>query len=170
MTEAVKAHGKHREASAEKELQVHPDAILPMKIVDQLPNRQKKFARRLVNIVAQRFAPGTNEFRELAPVIVQSMNATEVLIRLTEAGSTAKDISQLGVLLRDLADVERSDVLKLYRGRRSGITALEALIAKGEEFWRKKQFEGELHDLLKANPWLIRPEYSRYLTSNQTQA
>jgi hypothetical protein len=168
MTEAVRAHGKHREAATEKELEVHPDAAMPLKIVQQLPSRQKRLARRLIGVVAQRFSPGTDEFKELAPLIVQSMNATEVLIRLTEAGTAAEDISHIGSLLRELAEVERSDVLKLYRGRRSGITALEMLIQKGEEQWRKKQFEDELHDLLKANPWLIRPEYSRYLTSNQT--
>lgn len=170
MTEAVRAHGRHRDHVVEAEVEQHPDARIPLRIIDQLPTRQKRLARRLVNVVGQRFAPGTDEFRELAPLIVRSMNATEVLIKLTEAGTSAQDISQIGDLLRDLAEVERSDVLKLYRGRRSGITALEALIAKGEEFWQKKQFEDELHDLLKANPWLIRPEYSRYLTSNETMA
>jgi Histidine kinase-, DNA gyrase B-, and HSP90-like ATPase len=168
MAEAVRAHGKHREAETEKELEAHPDATMPLRIVEQLPSKQRRLARRLIGVVAQRFSPGTEEFKELAPLIVQSMNATEVLIRLTEAGSGAKEISEIGELLRELAEVERSDVLKLYRGRRSGITALEMLIAKGEDYWRKKQFEDELHDLLKANPWLIRPEYSRYLTSNQT--
>lgn len=170
MTEAIRAHGRYRDRVVKEETEKHPDAQFSLKIIDQLSKKQKVLARRLVNVVAHRFAPGTNEFRELAPLIVRSMNATEVLIKLTEAGTSAKEISQIGDLLRDLAEVERSDVLKLYRGRRSGITALEALIAKGEEFWRKKQFEDEVHDLLRANPWLIRPEYSRYLTSNETMA
>lgn len=170
MTEAVRAHGRHRETAAEKELNTHRDAELPLKIVDQLPARQKRLARRLISIIAQRFSPGTEEFKELAPLVVQSMNATEVLIKLTEAGTSPRDLSYMGHLFRDLADIERSDVLKLYRGRRSGITALEQLIDKGEENWRKRQFEDELHDLLKSNPWLIRPEYSRYLTSDQTMS
>jgi hypothetical protein len=168
MVDAIKAHAKFREAAALSLLETHDDATVPMRIVEHLPKNQKNLAKRLLSVVAKRFSPGTEEFKELAPLIVQSMNATEVLIRLTEAGSDPKDIAHVSELLHDLADIERSDVLKLYRGRRSGITALENLVSKGEDQWRKRQFEDELHDLLKSNPWLIKPEYSRYLTSNQT--
>ena len=32
--------------------------------------------------------------------------------------------------------------------------------------WKKKGIEKQLHQLFKEQPWLIRPEYSRYLTSD----
>src|SRR3546814_5635038 len=48
------------------------------------------------------------------------------------------------------------------------INALLKLINEGEDaLWKKKGIEKQLHNLLKEQPWLIRPEYSRYLTSDQ---
>ena len=170
MEEAVRAHGYHREHAVEAEVQTHPDSQLALRIVGQLPTRTQAVGRRLINVMARRFPLGTDEFREVAPLIVQSMNAGEVLIRLTEIGANPRDLAQIGELLRELAVVERSDVLKLYRGRRSGLTALDSLISKGEENWNKKQFEKDLHNVLKENPWLIRPEYSNYLTSDQSMS
>src|SRR3546814_20828802 len=64
--------------------------------------------------------------------------------------------------------IEKSDALKNYRGKRNGINALLKLINEGEDaLWKKKGIEKQLHNLLKEQPWLIRPEYSRYLTSDQ---
>src|SRR5262249_6164656 len=62
MADAVRAHGKHRDARADAEMQTHVDAAVPLKIVDQLPAKQKRLARRLLGVVAQRFSPGTDEF------------------------------------------------------------------------------------------------------------
>ncbi len=107
------------------------------------------------------------EFRELAPLIVDTMNAGEVLIRLSELGHDPKSIRVDGNSLVELARIEKSDALKAYRGKRDGINALINLIDRGEyELWKKKGIEKELHDLLKREPWLIKPEYSRYFKSD----
>src|SRR3546814_3232572 len=56
----------------------------------------------------------------------------------------------------------RTDTLVPYT------TLFRSLINEGEDaLWKKKGIEKQLHNLLKEQPWLIRPEYSRYLTSDQ---
>ena len=109
----------------------------------------------------------SEEFRELAPLMIDTMNAGEVLIRLTELGHDPKSLQVIAGQMAELAEIEKNDALKLYRGRRSAINALTALVDKGEhEIWKKKGVEKELHNILKEDPWLIKPEYSRYLTSD----
>jgi SepF-like predicted cell division protein (DUF552 family) len=48
------------------------------------------------------------------------MNAGDVLIRLSELGHDPQSLERIADHLRELADIEKSDALKLYRGRRSG--------------------------------------------------
>jgi hypothetical protein len=86
---------------------------------------------------------------------------------LIELGSKPETLERVARELRELGEIERVDALKLYRGRRSGIQALLALEAKGEENWGKKQLEKEFHELLKQCTWLIRPEFSTFLTSDK---
>jgi hypothetical protein len=100
--------------------------------------------------------------------MIDTMNAGEVLIRLTELGHDPKSIQVIAGHLHELADIEKNDALKLYRGRRSAITALTTLVDRGEhELWKKKGIEKDLHRLLKDQPWLLKSEYARYLTSDQ---
>ncbi len=49
----------------------------------------------------------------------------------------------------------------------SGIIGLRKLIEKGEDLWKQKGIEAELHQLFKDEPWLIKPEYSKYLASDE---
>lgn len=168
MTEALKAHGKFREKQAGEELEADPKAKVISRVVATLPKRTRKAATRLMTTIAVHYPPGTVEFEELAPIIVNSVNATQVLSKLIELGSRPETLDRVARELRELAEIERIDALKLYRGRRSGIQALETLMVSGEEeLWQKKMIEAELHSLLKQNPWLIRPEYSDYLTSDE---
>src|SRR3546814_12237983 len=79
----------------------------------------------------------------------------------------SSDLHVIASNLVELAAIEKSDALKNYRGKRNGINALLKLINEGEDaLWKKKGIEKQLHNLLKEQPWLIRPEYSRYLTSD----
>jgi hypothetical protein len=70
--------------------------------------------------------------------------------------------------LRQLSEIEKRDSIKLYRARRGGIEKLEILYEKGRQDWKKKQSEKDLHRLFKENPWLIRPEFSTYMSSDQS--
>ncbi len=166
MTKAIAAHAKFREQQAKEELEKDPSAAMLSKIVSNLPKKTQVPARKLLTSIAAEHGVGTKHFEELAPIVLATVNAGEVLIKLIELGSNPQTISQIAGELRELAELEKADALKLYRGRRSGIQALIKLFEKGEELWNKKQTEAELHLLLKQNPWLIKPEISSYLSSD----
>jgi hypothetical protein len=166
MKEALAAHAKHRESRVGDEIKSNADGERMNKIIDLLPKRSRAPAGKLLRTIALRHGVDSVEFKELAPLVVNSVNAGEVLIRLIELQSDATTVNQVALQLVELGEIERSDALKLYRGRRSGIISLRNLIQKGEELWRTKAFEAELHALFKRDPWLIKPEYSKYLTSD----
>lgn len=130
--------------------------------------RAKTSAKKLIRTLAVEHGADSVEFAEVAPLVAQSVNAGEVLIRLSELGHDPKS-QVIAINLVELADIEKSDALKNYKGKRNGINALLKLIVDGEqkEMWKKKGSEKLLHNLLKEQPWLIRPEYSRYLTSDE---
>lgn len=167
MKSAIAAHAKFRELQAIDVLEKAEEARQINKIIDRLPRRQKEAAKKVLQTLVSVHGVKSAEFAEMAPLIVDSMNARDVLVRLIELKSDPGSVEKIASHLSELAEIERSDALKLYRGRRSGITALQALTEKGEDTWRKgPRFENELHDLLKEYPWLIKPEYARYLTSD----
>jgi hypothetical protein len=167
MRKALAAHAHFRDEEAERELEENEQASHLKRIVDRLPTKTRTPAKRLLTSLAAQHGVESVEFRQLAPLVIDSMNAGDILIRLIELGSDPGTVQNVANHLRELAEIERSDALKLYRGRRSGITALQKLADKGEELWKKRRIEAELHGLLKRAPWLIRAEYSRYLTSDQ---
>lgn len=164
---AIARHAKFREQQADKEIEQDPKASIVNKIVGSLPKKTRLPAKRLLNTLAAEYGVGTPQFEELAPIVVNSVNATGVMIRLIELGSKPDTLDRIATNLRDLAEVEKIDALKHYRGRRSGIQALLALEKKGEDQWNRKQTEKELHELFKVNPWLLRPEYATYLASDE---
>lgn len=167
MKAALAAHAKHREGKIESEIKANVEGDRMNRIIQHLPKRSRAPASKLLRTIALRHGTDSLEFKELAPLVVNSMNAGEVLIRLIELQSDVKTVHQLAGELLELADIERSDALKLYRGRRSGIISLRKLIERGEDLWRQVGIEAELHQLFKDEPWLIKPEYSKYLTSDQ---
>jgi hypothetical protein len=167
MKAAIARHAKYREDQAEHELNNDPEARVLMRIVRNLPRKTRKAAEKLLKSIASVHPVGTEEFQELAPVILNSVNATEVLTKLITLGSKPETLGKVAGELRELAEIEKLDALKLYRGRRSGIQAIQTLMEGAQrEDWRTKMREKELHQLLKDNPWLIRPEFSTYLTSD----
>ena len=167
MKEAIARHGKFRHDQAKKELETDPTAQVIMRTVSVLPSKSKKAATRLLTTVAAQWAVGTEEFEELAPIITHSINAGEVLARLISKGTAPETIGQILHQLRELSDIEKRDTLKLYRGRRGAIEKLEKLKEEGEDKWKRRAFERKLHELLKECPWLIQPEFSNYIASDQ---
>ena len=168
MREALKEHAKFREAKAEEELKKDPTAKAVMKQVEFLTANTRKPAERALTMLASRHGVKSKFFRQVAPLVVSSMSTGEVLVKLAEMATDPKSITLVGHELAELAKIEYSDVLKLYRGRRSAIQALQRLQEKSDDDWKGNQFEGELHQLLKENAWLIELEFSRYLTSDST--
>ncbi|MBN8987458.1 MAG: ATP-binding protein [Rhizobiales bacterium] len=167
MKSAIAAHAKFREGKAQQDIENDPNAKVLQRIVSVLPRKTRAAAQKLLTSIAAEHGVGTPTFDELAPIIINSVNATDVLIKLIELGGRPETLERVARELRELGDIEKVDALKLYRGRRSGIQALLALEQKGEENWGRKQIEKELHDLLKQCTWLIRPEFSTFLTSDQ---
>lgn len=137
MEEAIKNHAKFRNDQAEELLKTDPDAKLIMDIVSRLPKKAQRSGKKIIQIVARDYGVGSDEFLELAPLIIDSMNAGEVLIKLIEAGTEADTVHEIADLLQDLTEIEHKDALKLFRARRSGINALARLINKGDELWKK---------------------------------
>ncbi|WP_420383652.1 ATP-binding protein [Novosphingobium sp.] len=168
MREALKAHAKWKEGKVDDDIQKSKTAKSIMLFVEALEGRAQRSAKKLIRTLAVEHGADSAEFAELAPLIAQSVNAGEVLIRLSELGHDPKSLQVIAINLVELADIEKSDALKNYKGKRNGINALLKLIVDGEqkEMWKKKGSEKLLHDLLKEQPWLIRAEYSRYLTSD----
>jgi hypothetical protein len=167
MRAAIAAHARFKKAEADRKLNEDATARIISATIEALPKKTRKAGKKLLQTIAQTFEVGTPEFEELAPVIVHSINATEVLISLVSHGTDVGTISQIMDQLRQLSEIEKRDALKLYRARRGGIEKLEIMYQRGEENWQKKQFEKDLHRLLKENPWLIRPEFSTYISSDE---
>lgn len=167
MRSAISAHARFKEGQTRTRLQEDPTAKIIASTIETLPKKTRKAGRRLLETIAQTFEVGTPEFEELAPVIIHSINATEVLIKLVSHGTDVGTIGQIMEQLRELSEIEKRDALKLYRARRGGIEKLEIMYERGQENWKKRQFEKELHLLFKENPWLIRPEFSTYISSDQ---
>ncbi|WP_181176587.1 ATP-binding protein [Mesorhizobium sp. B2-3-5] len=167
MKAAIARHGRFREQVAEDEIHKDPEANVVNRIIEHLPRKTRQPAKKLLTMLAAEYGVGTPQFNELAPIVVHSVNATDVLSRLITLGSKPETLDRIASSLRELAEIEKVDALKHYRGRRSGIQALLTLEEKGEQQWNKKQTEKELHGLFKVNPWLIRPEYANYLASDE---
>jgi hypothetical protein len=167
MRKALVAHAKWKEGKVDSDIEKSQTAKSVMRFAEALEGRARASAKKLIRALAVEHGADSAEFAELAPLVAQSVNAGEVLIRLSELGHDPKSLQLIAANLIELADIEKSDALKTYRGKRNGINALLKLIIDGEgELWKKKGIENRLHNLLKEQPWLIRPEYSRYLTSD----
>ncbi|MEB2187687.1 ATP-binding protein [Xanthomonas campestris pv. campestris] len=170
MVAAIQAHSKFRDQKADKDIAENSKANQLSRIAQQLPQRTRAPIRKLLNTMAARYGVESPEFEQIAPLVIGAANASEVLIKLVEAGAHPQSIENVAGHLRELAEIEKSDALKLYRGRRSGIAALHKLEMDGEEQWKKKGFENQLHELFKTDPWLIRPEFTRPIVSDENLA
>lgn len=167
MRDAIRGHGRFREAQAKAEIESNPEAKLLRDIVNNLPKKTREPAHRLLSTFAADWGVESPEFREMAPVLINSVNATDVLSRLITLQTKPQTLEKIARHLQELGEIEKVDALKLYRGKRSGILALESLMDQGLAQWGKARLENELQRLLRDNPWLIRAEFSRYTTSDK---
>jgi hypothetical protein len=159
LTKAIAAHARFKKAKAEHDIQANPAAKRLYDVIDRLSPSAKKSGKKLILALGTQFDVDSNEFEELSGNMINSINANDVLIRLIELKSSPQTIAKVASELAELAKIEQRDAIKLYQGRRDGILALQKLTDLGEQEWNKKQREAELHALLKAQPWLIKPEY-----------
>jgi hypothetical protein len=171
MKDALVAHAKFRESTTEDQIKKNELARELYAVAEHLPAQQRKASKSIIRTLASDFGVNSDQFKETAPLVLQSVNAGRVLIRLGELATDPVSYTIVAEQLEELRDIEHRDALKLYTGRKKGILALKMLLDRGDENWKKgPHFEDELHDLLKEFPWLIRPEFSSYLTSNITMA
>ena len=171
MQQAIADHGKFRELKASDDFKNAPEAKAVRDIVEAMPRKQRSAGKRIVNVIVSRYGVKSDEFATIAPLLISTMNAGEVLVDLIRVSSNPKDIKELAGYIVELGEIEKSDALKIYRGRRDGISGLRNLANRGEDEWMKgPRSEAELHQLLKAAPWLIRPELSGYLASDRNLA
>lgn len=166
MKAAIAAHAKFREERAEGEVEANPTAKILAKVAAQLPARTRAATKKLIVSMAAQHGVESPEFTTIVPLVLSAANATEVLIRLSELGAHPDSIKNVARELRELAEIERSDALKLYRARKNGILALSKLEIEGLEHWQKEGSEKQLHSLFKDEPWLVRPEFNRPLVSD----
>ncbi len=165
---ALYEHSKFRNKVAEKLVEDDPASKMMLSVLGDLSPEIRTSSRKLLQTLAASQGVNSKLYREAAPLLLQSMNTGQVLAKLIELEQDPKSIQILAVNLLELARIENADVLKLYRGRRRGIEGLRKLVDQARSNWKKgKRFENELHGLLKENPWLIGPEFSRYLTSDK---
>ena len=167
MQSAIASHATFRDREAEKKLEDDPALDHVRKILRTLPRTQQSAGKKVFKVMVARYGATSNEFLTIAPLLVNSMSAGEVLVKLIEVASDPKDLPEVLGHLVELQHIEKSDALKVFRGRRSGIDALRKLTKDGEQGWIKgPRQEADLHDLLKTCPWLIRPDLSDYVASD----
>lgn len=169
MTLAIKGHAAHREKVADEKLDQAPEAKTIRDILAVVPSGQRRAAKQLARIFVTQYGVDTEEFKSVAPLIMGTINAGEVLVDLIKVSNSPTTLSDVAEKLVRLREIERSDALKSFQGRRNGIIALRKIVEAGEDAWVKgPQNERDLHNLLKDNPWLIRPELAKYVSSDRT--
>ena len=166
MRKAIYEHSKYRDDVIEKEIENDPTSRAILETVSQLASKNREPAKKILTTLAASEGIDSDAYKEVAPHLVKAINSSEVLIELIRSGTNPEDLKSVIGQLHGLAEVEKSDVLKLYRGRRHGIVALQKLEERSHEKKKEDRYEDELQRLLKDNPWLIEPEYSHYLSSD----
>ena len=135
-----------------------------------LPTHRRAVAFR----IAAKLAAGSPEetadeyYRETLPIVVRGLGYGELMSSIREI-ARAEHPSFTGIIkaLADLTAAEWDDYSKIVSGRLRGIEALRKICASVD--FRAPSNEGELHDLLKGNPWLIDPTFWAFLTSNVSE-
>ncbi|WP_242416512.1 ATP-binding protein [Sphingomonas panni] len=167
MEQAIKDNGGVKEKKAGEFIKNAPEMEEIRRRLKQLPATQRAAGRKVMKVMIARYGGPSEEFQLVAPLVMESMGAGEVLVNLVEIARSPKDMEQVLRELQALRKVEEGDALKIYRGRRNGIVAVDKLTREGEENWRSgPRNEARLHQLLKDNPWIIHPELSSYVNSD----
>ena len=168
MRVALWEHSKFRDGVIEQRLENDPASKQMLNMINFLAAPHREPAKRLLKILAANEGIDSEIYVEAAPMLIKAVNSHEVLVDLIKTGRDPKDLSSVIEQLKELAEIERSDVLKLYRGRRSAIMGLEKL--QDQARMSSKRDEAGLHNLLKDNPWLVDSEYERFITSDRSES
>jgi len=137
MKDALGAHSKFRDARADEDLK-NSQAMKDLDPqLDVLSKRTKTAAINLLKVLAKHEDPNGEAFKAVAPLLIQSVNSGDVLVKLMEMSHRDSSLKEIVRELHKLATIEHRDSLKLFRARRNGITALQNLIKKGDESWKQ---------------------------------
>ena len=130
--------------------------------------KSQQAAKKILKVVGKEHGLKSETYRKMAPILLNAVNAGEVLTKLIELETDPKSISVLAQSMAELTHMEKSDLLKLYRGRTTAINSLQKLHEDSLDVRKGEGYENELHALLKNSPWLVNPECANYLTSNSS--
>lgn len=168
MRDAVNAHSAFRDEKADEEIETAPQADELRRILQSVSPTQRRNVRSLARAFVSRWGASSDEFKYLTPLIIGTANAGEILIDLIKVSNSAESVAEIAPKLIELREIERSDAIKLFQGRRNGIHGLQRIVGESVDNWGKGPHqEEELHRLLKASPWLIRPDLTGYVASNE---
>jgi hypothetical protein len=171
MRKALYQHSKFRDAKIEEQVEQDGFTQALMIRVRESSKEIQVSTKKLLATLAKSEGVASPFYKQAAPLVLESMNAGEVLAKLIELEIDPKSLVVVAQELFELSRVENRDALKLYRARKHGIEAVRKLADHARTNWKKgAKFEIDLHRTLKENPWLIKPEFSRYLTSDKPLA
>ncbi|WP_061937551.1 ATP-binding protein [Aureimonas sp. AU22] len=171
MREAVNAHARFKEREADRMIDTAPEARELRRVLTMIAPNQQRHARDLAKVFVGRYGVHSDEFEHLTPLIIGTANAGEILIDLIRVSGNAESIAEIAPKLVELREVERDDAIKLYQARRNGIIGLERVVdGSMKTIGKGPHDERALHQLLKASPWLIRPDLSGYIASDEGMA
>lgn len=171
MVKALAEHSKFRDAKVAQLVEEDEFTSGLLARIESMPKGVKSNTKALLKTLAATQGVKSDLYKATAPLVLQSMNAGEVLSNLIRLENDPKSLQVVAHELLELARVENSDVLKLYRGRKAGIEAVRELIERARANWKRgARFENELHRTLKENPWLLGPDFNRCLTSDKPLA
>lgn len=167
MKVALGEHSKYRDVVITKAIEEDEYTSRILVPIHSLNSKSQKAAKEILKVIGKEHGVKSHIYMEMAPILLQAVNSSEVLTRLIELETNPVSIRELANSMADLTRMERSDLLKLYRGRNKAINVLQKLHDEGNTTRSGKGFEKELHILLKENPWLINVTYSNFLTSDR---
>ncbi|EMN3919860.1 ATP-binding protein [Citrobacter farmeri] len=167
MKTALSEHSKYRDVVITKAIEEDEYTKRILVPIHSLNGKSQRAAKEILKVIGKEHGVRSDIYMEMAPILLQAVNSSEVLTRLIELETNPGSIRELANSMADLTRMERSDLLKLYRGRNKAINALQKLHDEGNTTRKNKGFEKELHLLLKENAWLVDVTYSNFLTSDR---
>ncbi|RUM92357.1 MAG: hypothetical protein DSZ27_04065 [Thiomicrospira sp.] len=170
MKESLKEHSKFRGQVIKKAIDEDPFSKNILSPLQSASKKTQASAKKILTVLGSEHGIKSDTYKEMAPIVLQAVNAGEVLSDLIRQETTPKSIPILAEAMAELSRIETRDLLKLYRGRSSAINTLRKLHNDSYDKQKGKGYENQLHDLLKENTWLIKPEFGSYLTSDKPMA
>ena len=92
MRKALYEHSLYRDSRADEDLAKAENARFAMRMLEHVSAKQSKSAKAVLRRLAAEYGVNSESFRETAPLLVNSMNAGKVLIRLIELGADTHDL------------------------------------------------------------------------------